>query len=726
MGKSLLIVESPAKARTIKKYLGSDFIVKASVGHVKDLPASKMGVKVEDDFRPEYVVIDGKRKVIQELKRAAKNVDHVYLAPDPDREGEAIAWHIVEELGLTEENASRVLFNEITRKGVRQGLSQPGPLDLHKYESQQARRILDRLVGYELSPILWRKVRRGLSAGRVQSVAVRLIVDRQKLIDAFIPKEYWVIRARLWAGKEPEIITRLESIDGKKAEVTNGEEAAAIVEELQGQTFEVGSVGRRTRKRVAPPPLITSRLQQQASRRFRFSARRTMTAAQQLYEGVEVGDEGASGLITYMRTDSTRLSDDAVKMCREYIEKTWGNPSLPETPNTFKARKGAQDAHEAIRPTAMRPPDQIRQYLSADQFKIYRLVWERFVASQMMPALFDVTTIDIAAGRIVLRVKGETIKFAGWLEVAAESVGSEVKKRNEKGGDAEVTTSNLLPVVEKGQTLTLRGDGVTSQQKFTQPPARFTEGTLVRELEERGIGRPSTYASILSAVQQRRYVTKDEGKLAPSELGTAVTDRLVTHFGDVMDPKFTARMEERLDKVEEGSENWKQLLRDFYGPFHDKVQKAFVEMKAVKLAKADTKPSDEICEECKRPMVIRRGRFGEFLSCSGFPKCRNSRPLPLGVECPREDCDGQIVERRSKKGRKFFGCSNFQKSGCDFVLWDRPEPKPCPDCGAVFLVTASKRRGGGLRCVTEGCGYTLKEDTTETTDTTDTTDTNDE
>jgi DNA topoisomerase-1 len=709
MSKSLLIVESPAKARTIKKYVGNDFVVKASVGHVKDLPASKMGVKVEANFKPEYVIIDGKRKVIQELKRAARNAEHIYLAPDPDREGEAIAWHIVEELGLSPEQASRVLFNEITQKGVRQGLSTPGPLDRQKYESQQARRILDRLVGYELSPILWRKVRRGLSAGRVQSVAVRLIVDREREIDLFEPREFWVIRCNLWAGQAPILVARLDTVDGKKADIANEEQATACVKELQESEFTVAKVLKRQRKRAAPPPLITSRLQQEASRRFRFSARRTMTAAQQLYEGMDVGEEGAVGLITYMRTDSTRLSDDSVNMVRDYIGEVHGEDAVPDKPNVFKARKGSQDAHEAIRPTAMRHPDAIRAHLSSDQFKVYRLVWERFVGCQMKPAIYDVTTVDIQAGRYGLRVKGEILRYGGWLEVAANSAGTETKKKaSDKGEEEPEETSAQLPPVDKGMSLELRGDKVTSEQKFTQPPPRFTEGTLVRELEERGIGRPSTYASILSAVQQRRYVTKNEGKLHPSELGTAVTERLVQHFGDVMDPEFTARMEESLDKVEEGSEDWIELLRRFYGPFHESVQKALVEMQSVKLTQQDTRPSDEVCEECERPMVIRRGRFGEFLSCSGFPKCRNSRPLPLGVTCPRDGCDGQVVERRSRKGRRFYGCSNFQKSGCDFVLWDRPVPEPCPLCGAAFLVTASKRRGGGLRCATEGCEHTAK------------------
>ena len=707
MSKSLLIVESPAKARTIKKYLGGDFVVKASVGHVKDLPASKMGVKVEADFKPEYVIIDGKRKVIKDLKKAAKNADTVYLAPDPDREGEAIAWHIVEELGLKPEQTKRVLFNEITLKGVKHGLENPGQLDRHKYESQQARRILDRLVGYELSPILWRKVRRGLSAGRVQSVAVRLIVDRESEILAFVPQEYWIIRSELWSGAEPKIIARLVSIDGEKAEITNEEQATKAVSDLEKATFEVAKVQRRQRRRAAPAPLITSRLQQEASRRYRFSAKRTMSAAQQLYEGVDLGDEGAAGLITYMRTDSTRLSDDAIKMAREYVEMKHGEEYLPAKPNVFKARKGAQDAHEAIRPTAMRPPEEVRPHVTADQFKVYRLVWERFVACQMKPAVYDVTTLDIKADRYGLKVKGETLRFAGWLSVAAESVGSEKKKVNGATPDSEETVLTI-PRLEAGKVLELHGDKVTGEQKFTQPPPRFTEGTLVRELEERGIGRPSTYASILSAVQQRRYVIKEKGKLEPSELGTAVTDRLVTHFRDVMDPKFTARMEESLDKIEEGKGDWIDLLRRFYGPFHENVQKALVEMKAVKLTHQDVRPSDEVCEKCNRPMVIRRGRFGDFLSCSGFPKCRNSRPLPLGVTCPREGCEGQVVERRSKKGRKFYGCTNFQKSGCDFVLWDKPTPKPCPQCAAAFLVINSKRRGGGLRCVTEDCGYSIK------------------
>lgn len=708
MSKSLLIVESPAKARTIKKYVGGNFVVKASVGHVKDLPTSKMGVKVEDDFRPEYVIIDGKRKVIQDLKKAARNADSIYLAPDPDREGEAIAWHIVEELGLSPDQAKRVLFNEITKKGVKHGLANPGQLDKNKYDSQQARRILDRLVGYELSPILWRKVRRGLSAGRVQSVAVRLIVDREKEIEAFVPQEYWIIRAELTSGDEPVIVARLETIDGKKAEVSDEAGATAAVDELKAETFRVAKVQRRQRRRAAPPPLITSRLQQEASRRFRFSAKRTMNAAQQLYEGVDLGDEGSSGLITYMRTDSTRLSNDAIDMAREYIEKTHGKDALPDKPNVFKAKRGAQDAHEAIRPTAMRSPDKVRQYLSADQYKVYKLIWERFVACQMKPAVYDVTTVDIAAGRYGLRVKGEVLRFAGWLEVGADSAGTETKRRNNGDEDSD-KPSNSLPPLTEGTDLRLHGQGVTAEQKFTQPPPRFTEGTLVRELEERGIGRPSTYASILSAVQQRRYVTREQGKLKPTELGAAITDRLVEHFQEVMDPKFTARMEESLDKIEEGEGDWVELLRQFYGPFHENVEKALVNMPAIKLKQSEARPSNEVCEECGRPMVIRRGRFGDFLSCSGFPKCRNSRPLPLGVNCPVEGCDGEIVERRSHKGRKFYGCTNFQKTGCEYVLWDRPVPKPCPQCGAPFLVVGSKRRGGGLRCVAEGCGYVDKD-----------------
>jgi DNA topoisomerase-1 len=709
MSKSLLIVESPAKARTIKKYVGGDFIVKASVGHVKDLPASKMGVKVEADFQPEYVIIDGKRKIIQDLKRAARTAEVVYLAPDPDREGEAIAWHIVEELGLQPDRAKRVLFNEITRKGVHQGLANPGHLDLHKYESQQARRILDRLVGYELSPILWRKVRRGLSAGRVQSVAVRLIVDREREIGAFVPQEYWIIRAELRSGQEPAIVARLETIDGARADVADEARASAVVDELRSQRFEVAEVQQRQRRRAAPPPLITSRLQQEASRRYHFSAKRTMGAAQQLYEGVDLGDEGAVGLITYMRTDSTRLSEDAVVMARDYIARVFGADTVPPRPNVFKARQGAQDAHEAIRPTAMRHPDEVRPHVTADQYKVYRLVWERFVACQMKPAVYEVTTVDITAGRFGLRVKGEVVRSPGWLEVAADSVGSENRHRGEDRDEAEATAVGLPPVAT-GTSLELHGEGVTSEQKFTQPPPRFTEGTLVRELEERGIGRPSTYASILSAVQQRRYILKDEGKLRPSELGTAVTERLVEHFRDVMDPEFTARMEESLDRIEEGDEDWIALLHRFYHPFHQNVTKALVEMESVRITAHDARPSTEVCEKCGQPMVVRKGRFGDFLSCSGFPKCRNSRPLPLGVSCPRDGCGGEVVERRSRKGRKFYGCTNFQDDGCDFVLWDRPVPQPCPKCGAPFLVVASKRRGGGLRCATEGCGYTIKAD----------------
>jgi len=538
----------------------------------------------------------------------------------------------------------------------------------------------------------------------VQSVAVRLIVDRENEIKAFEPKEYWIIRAELLNGEQPPFVARLETINGKKADIGSDKDADGIIEDLKAQEFEVSKVQRRKRKRAAPPPLITSRLQQEASQRYRFSARRTMTAAQRLYEGIEVGDEGAVGLITYMRTDSTRLSDDAIDMAREYIKETYGPEVLPDKPNVFKARKSAQDAHEAIRPTAMRPPDQIKQYLPADQYKIYRLIWERFVACQMKPAIYDVTTLDISAGKYVLRLKGETLTFPSWLDVAADSVGSENKKK-----ETDDSEKVKVPDVKEGVMLTLNGEGVTGQQKFTQPPPRFTEGTLVRELEERGIGRPSTYASILSQIKNRQYVTRSDGKLAPTELGSAVTERLVQHFKEVLDPKFTARMEEALDKIEEGDQERIELLKRFYGPFHENVMKALVEMQSVKLKQKETRPSDEVCEVCERPMVIRKGRYGEFLSCSGFPKCRNSRPLPLNVDCPREGCDGQIVERSSKKGRKFFGCSNYQKTGCDFVIWDRPEPKPCPKCGAAFLVRSTKRRGGGLRCITEDCDYVLSD-----------------
>ncbi|MBN2340516.1 MAG: type I DNA topoisomerase [Deltaproteobacteria bacterium] len=748
MSKSLVIVESPAKARTIRKYLGPSYTVKASLGHVKDLPKSKMGVSVDKDFCPEYRIIPGKRKILNELVKSAKSSDNVYLALDPDREGEAIAWHIYEELDAPEEKVHRVLFNEITKKGITEGLHHPHPINLKRFESQQARRILDRLVGYEISPILWKKVRRGLSAGRVQSVALRLVVDREAEIEAFDPKEYWKIAAQLEAGLPPQFMAKYYGKNGKKHEVSEGESAATIKSELEASTFVVDKIDRKERRRTAPPPFITSRLQQEMARRFRFTAKRTMMIAQQLYEGVDVGDDGTVGLITYMRTDSVRLSDDSVTEARAYIEETFGKPFVPSKPNIFKTKKSAQDAHEAIRPTSTQyHPDVVGRYLSRDQKKLYKVVWERFIACQMKPALYDQTVVHIGAGEHALRVSGSVLKFGGWLEAIEGKDAPPANGKNQDDDDAPTE----LPMMNEGDVLKLVGDGVVTEQKFTQPPPRFTEGTLIRELEERGIGRPSTYATILSTIQDRRYVEKDEGRLKPSELGVIVTERLVLHFPRILDVDFTASMEESLDKVEDGSQDWVRLLADFYVPFQDEVKTALKNMKDVREL---TKETDKVCEKCGakmvekwgrngrflacsaypecrntmeveektdvaplvvdvkcelcgKDMVKKRGRFGDFLACSGYPDCKATRSMPTGIDCPNKDCNGELVERRTKRGRLFYGCSEFNKSGCNFVVWGTPVKEECPECNAKFLVAANRKKGGrNLKCVTEGCTYT--------------------
>jgi DNA topoisomerase-1 len=749
MSKSLVIVESPAKARTIRKYLGAGFSVKASLGHVKDLPKSKMGVAIDRDFEPEYQVIPGKRKVLRDLIKAAKSVGQVYLALDPDREGEAIAWHIAEELGIGESRVRRVLFNEITKKGITEGLGNPLALNMRRFESQQARRILDRLVGYEISPILWKKVRRGLSAGRVQSVALRLVVDREREIAAFEPQEYWRIVANLKGGSPPPFRARYFGTGGKKVEINDGKTAAGIQQDLERASFKVAKVERKERRRGAPPPFITSRLQQEMARRFRFTAKRTMMVAQQLYEGVDLGPEGTVGLVTYMRTDSVRLAGDAVAEAREFIADKFGNKALPAKPNAYKSKKGAQDAHEAIRPTSVAyTPERVGKFLGADQRKLYRVVWERFVACQMKPAIYDQTTVHIEGGKHSLRASGSVLKHRGWLDAVSNGDGPTGEAATLGDSDEEASE---LPALSEGDALELVGDKVSSEQKFTQPPPRFTEGTLIRELEERGIGRPSTYATILSTIQDRKYVAKHEGRLRPSDLGDLVTERLVMHFPRILDVDFTASMEESLDEIEDGKQDWVALLKQFYEPFHEEVRRALKEMKDVRDIAEETGekcsqcgepmvvkwgrngrflacsgyPScrntrdldpdkgtaaaeavDVKCDDCGKPMVRKRGRFGEFLACTGYPECRATRSMPTGIQCPRPDCGGELVERRTKRGRIFYGCSHYKKHGCDFVVWGKPVREPCPKCSAEFLVAVNRRKGGQeLKCLAEGCKY---------------------
>ena len=761
VGGTLVIVESPAKAATIMKYLGAGYLVKASVGHVKDLPKASMGIDVKHDFQPKYVVIEGKKKVIADIKAAAKRASQVLLAPDPDREGEAIAWHIAEEIRPANPNIHRVLFNEITKKAVNEAILHPLELDMHKFESQQARRVLDRLVGYEISPVLWSKVRRGLSAGRVQSVAVRLVVDREAEIKAFRPEEYWTIGVDVEGSAPPPFAARVVRLDGEKATLSHEGQASDVVSLISQATLQVASVERKERRKNPPPPFITSRLQQEASSKLRFSPKRTMGLAQRLYEGVELGDEGPTGLITYMRTDSTRLSEDAVKDVRAWIADRYGEASRPAEPNVFKSKKSAQDAHEAIRPTSTQyDPETVRRLLaetpsgrdareSEDLIRLYTLIWNRYVACQMAPAVFDQTVIEIDAGRVGLRATGQVMRFAGYLAIYAEA---------QDEGSPDDDTAGSLPDVHQGESLRLLG--CQPEQHFTQPPPRYSEASLVRELEEKGIGRPSTYAAILSTIQDRGYVEKQEGRLGPTELGVVVNGLLVKSFPEIVSSDFTAQMEEQLDQVEEGAVDWVKLLRDFYGPFEKDLARAKVEMRDLKREEepteevcekcgkpmvikwgrngyflacsgfpecrntkeytrnADgsltvqpaTRPSDQICPSCGSPMVIRRGRFGEFLACSRYPDCKTTSPLSLGVDCPRPGCGGYLTEKRSRRGRVFFGCSNYSRTKCDFVSWDRPLPKRCPQCDAAFVVQKVSRAGVRLRCLADGCGWTAEPD----------------
>jgi DNA topoisomerase I len=753
-GRYLVVVESPAKAKTIKKYLGSGYAVKASVGHVKDLPKSKMGIDVENDFTPEYHVIPSKEKALGELKKAAAGAEQVFLATDPDREGEAIAWHLYEE--LRHPNAVRVLFNEITKKAIQEAIAHPHQLDQKMYDSQQTRRILDRLVGYQISPLLWKKVRRGLSAGRVQSVAVRLVVEREREIKAFVPVEYWTLEAELEGKSPPSFRARLAKLDGKKAEVPDRATADALLEELRKADYRVATVERRERRRNAPAPFITSKLQQEAANRLHFTAKKTMTLAQRLYEGIELGEEGQTALITYMRTDSVRLSDDAVKDAREYIAETYGKEALPDEPVVYKTRKSAQDAHEAIRPVSMEwTPDRVRPFLEPDMARLYELIWNRFVACQMKPAVYDQTTVEISAGRATFRAAGSILKFAGYLAVYGMAPTTEEEADQEKLGTDEPRTDEgnvQLPELAEGDRLRLVGQGLLSEQHFTQPPPRFTEASLVKELEEDGIGRPSTYASILSVIQEKKYVEKIEGRFHPTELGKITTEELVKHFPSEMDVTFTAGMEEQLDQISDGEADWRRVLRDFYGPFQATLAKAEQEMRDVKREEIPTdvtcekcgkmmaikwgkmgrflactgypdckntkdfkevdgkvvpveeEPTDETCEKCGRPMVIKRGRFGRFMACSGYPECKTSKPLSIGVACPT--CKvGYLTERRSRRGKVFFGCNRYPD--CTFAAWDRPLPQTCPQCASPYLLQKySKRDGARIVCPNKECGYT--------------------
>ena len=819
MSKGLVIVESPAKAKTIQKYLGKGFTVEASLGHVKDLPKSTLGVDITNGFETDYVIIPGKEKVVARLKKLAASADAIYLAPDPDREGEAIAAHLADELdgngkGKKTKKAKakkgepepppriqRVTFNEITKRAVQAAFEHPRTIDQNLVDAQQARRVLDRLVGYQVSPLLWDKVRRGLSAGRVQTVALRLIVEREREIKAFEKKEYWTIDAHLAASKPPAFDARFVGKGEEKVEVTNAEGAEKIRVALEKADWVVRSVDKKERRRNAAPPFTTSKLQQDSSRKLRFSVKRTMMIAQRLYEGVELGEEGLVGLITYMRTDSTRVAPEAIQEVREYVVKEFGPTYLPETPNVFKEKKEAQAAHEAIRPTsAMRHPDQIKQYLKEDEFKVYKLIWQRFVASQINPAVFDQTTVDIDAKTTIgndvfwFRVTGSVLKFDGFLRIYEEA------KEGKDEEDEEL--KHKLPALEAGQKLMLKE--LKPEQHFTEPPPRFNEASLVKELEERGIGRPSTYAAILTTIQERQYVQKLGGKFVPTEIGLVVTDLLVENFQDIFDLQYTARLEEELDEIEEGKEKWTDALAEFYKKFQKDLKYAAKHMENIKrmekptdekcelcgsplvikwgkhgsfyacstydkddpntckftkenpinlpdLDSADMQettqeeycencgrvmvlkrgrfgqfmactgypdckttrrldqgkkvpdiPLDELCPKCGRNMMIRHGRYGEFTSCSGYPDCKYVKQNFIGVKCP--DCkDGDLVEKRARKGNTFYGCGNYPK--CRFTSAHKPIAEKCPSCGSEYLVEKNLKAGQVIACPNKECDY---------------------
>jgi DNA topoisomerase-1 len=688
--KPLIIVESPTKARTIKKFLPPRFVVKASVGHVRDLPKSTLGVDVEHDFAPRYLTIKGKGDVIKELKSAVKSATDVFLATDPDREGEAIAWHLAELLKL--DDPKRIELHEITKEAALKAIAEPHSIDMDRVNAQQARRILDRLVGYKISPLLWAKVRGGLSAGRVQSVAVKLIVDREREINAFVTREYWTIAAQL-AHPDRTIVfpADLVEIDGEKAEIDNGGRADQIVADLQDAAFRVASVKKREVRRNAAAPFTTSTLQQEASRKLRFRVRRTMQVAQSLYEGVDLGSEGTQGLITYMRTDSTRIADSARDAAKAFIDATYG-PEFYGGAKVHKVREGAQDAHEAIRPTSVsRTPASLSGVLKRDELKLYQLIWERFVASQMAAAVYDQTSVDIDAkpvrgtARYLFRATGSVMKFAGFTAVYEE--GRDDDGAGEKApANGKVAKPARIPLPPLAADEALEKKEVEAKQHFTEPPPRYTEATLVKALEENGIGRPSTYSSIVETIQARQYVEQADRRFRPTEIGMAVNDLLAEHFKDIMNLSYTAKMEHELDLVEEHKAEWHHVLRDFYGPFERELEEA--EKKLPKIELRD-EPTDEICPNCERPMVIKTGRFGRFISCTGYPECKTTKPIlkDTGVICPRDG--GKIVERKSKRGRTFFGCANYP--ACDFVSWDRVVPEPCPVCGSY--VTAKTRRG---------------------------------
>ena len=682
MAQSLVIVESPAKAKTISKFLGSKYKVTASMGHIRDLPKSQIGVDIDNNYQPKYITIRGKGKLIDELKKEAKKSDSVYLATDPDREGEAISWHLAYILGLDSTNKCRVTFNEITKKAVTNSIKHPRSIDKDLVDAQQARRILDRLVGYKISPILWKKIKWGLSAGRVQSVAVRLICEREEEIKSFIPKEYWTLTAIFKDGNNT-FEAKFYSSNNKKINIENKEQADSIIKNLKNAEYKVKEVKKQEKKKYPYPPFITSSLQQDAYRKINFTTKKTMSIAQQLYEGVDIKGEGTLGLITYMRTDSVRISDEAKIAAEKLIKSKYGDEYAYN--RNFKTKSNAQDAHEAIRPSYIdKIPDEIKGSLTNDQYKLYKLIWERFIASQMAEAVYDTVSVDIEAGNFMFKASGSTLRFPGFLSVYYVEDDEDSEK---------------LPELIKGQVLNLKK--IDSKQHFTQPPARYTEATLVKALEENGIGRPSTYAPIISTIIDRGYVEKEKKTIKPTELGIVVTDLLKEYFTNIVDVEFTAQMEKNLDEIEGGKENWIEVVDTFYSPL-----KGLIEVAENKIGKINYEEQVEVtdikCEKCGRFMVIKKGRFGKFLACPGYPECKNAKPLleELNVPCPK--CGGKVVVRKTKKGRKFYGCSNYPK--CDFVSWYKPTNEKCPECGSILVEKVSKDKKI-LACSNKECSY---------------------
>ncbi|MHC0037180.1 type I DNA topoisomerase [Pseudoneobacillus sp. C159] len=685
MSEFLVIVESPAKAKTIERYLGKKYKVKASMGHLIDLPKSQTGVDVNSDYKPKYITIRGKGPILKDLKTAAKKAKKVFLAADPDREGEAIAWHLAQSLAIDIKSDCRVVFNEITKDAIKESFKSPRPINMDLVDAQQARRVLDRLVGYNISPLLWKKVKKGLSAGRVQSVAVRLIIDREKEIKEFNPEEYWSIDGEFLKGKET-FEASFFGINGKKVELHSEEEVNNILSNLKGNKFIVDTVSKKERKRNPAPPFTTSSLQQEAARKLNFRAKKTMMLAQQLYEGIELGKDGTIGLITYMRTDSTRVSEVAQLEANQYIETNFGKEYLLENARKEKKQSNAQDAHEAVRPTSiLRDPSSLKDYLSRDQLRLYKLIWERFVASQMASAIMDTMTVDLKNGPVVFRANGSKVKFPGFMKVYVEGTDDQTEDRDK-----------MLPTFSEGDEVLKKE--IEPKQHFTQPPPRYTEARLVKTLEELGIGRPSTFAPTLDTIQKRGYVALDNKRFIPTELGEIVHQLILEFFPEIINVEFTAKMEQNLDDIEDGKINWVRIIDDFYRDFEIRLEKAEKEMAEVEIK---DEPAGEDCEVCQNPMVYKMGRYGKFMACSNFPECRNTKPIvkDIGIKCPK--CkDGNIVERKSKKRRVFYGCDQFPE--CDFLSWDKPVSRPCPKCEGL-LVEKKLKKGIQVQCI--NCDY---------------------